>query len=100
MDYEIIENLSWCLIGSYQRNMIVFVYRRRTVREFILTGGKVNGFISHVNSLPVLSEKLKLRSKAKCLLKRIATPFDSLDPHNHALAPPPCVFHSLSHRLI
>ena len=57
-------------------------------------------FISHVNSLPVLSEKLKLISKAKCLLKRIATPFDSLDPHNHALAPPPCVFHSLSYRLI
>jgi hypothetical protein len=57
-------------------------------------------FISHVNSLPVLSEKLKLISKAKCLLKRMATPFDSLDPHNHALAPPPCVFHSLSHRLI
>jgi hypothetical protein len=24
-------------------NMIVFVYRRRTVRELILTGGKVNG---------------------------------------------------------
>jgi hypothetical protein len=23
--------------------MIVFVYRRRTVRELILTGGKVNG---------------------------------------------------------
>ena len=41
MDYEIIENVSWCLIGSYQRNMIVFVYRRRTVRELILTGGKV-----------------------------------------------------------
>jgi hypothetical protein len=53
-------------------------------------------FISHVNSLPVLSEKLKLISKAKYLLKRIATPFDSLDPHNHALAPPPCVFHSLT----
>jgi hypothetical protein len=35
-------------------------------------------FISHVNSLPVLSEKLKLISKAKCLLKRIATPFDSV----------------------
>jgi hypothetical protein len=46
---------------------------------------------------PVLSKKLKLISKAKCLLKRIATPFDSLDPHNHALAPPPCVFHSLFH---
>ena len=27
----------------YQRNMIVFVYRRRTVQELILTGGKVNG---------------------------------------------------------
>jgi hypothetical protein len=53
----------------------------------------VNG---HVNSLPVLSEKSKLISKAKCLLKRIATPFDSLDPHNHALAPPPCDFNSLS----
>jgi hypothetical protein len=49
-------------------------------------------FISHVDSLPVLSEKIKLISKAKCLLKRIATPFDSLDPHIHALAPPPCVF--------
>ena len=57
-------------------------------------------FISHVNSLPVLSEKLKLISKSKCLLNRIATPFDSLDPHNHALAPSPCVFHSLSHLLI
>ena len=43
MDYEIIENVSWCLIETYQRNMIVFVYRRRTVRELILTGGKVNG---------------------------------------------------------
>jgi hypothetical protein len=49
---------------------------------------------------PVLSEKLKLISKAKYLLKRMATPFDSLDPHIHALAPPPCVFHSLSQRLI
>ena len=43
MDYEIIENVSWCLIGSNQRNTIVFVYMRRTVRELILNGGKVNG---------------------------------------------------------
>ena len=57
-------------------------------------------FISHFRSLRLLSEKSKLISYAKCLLKRIATPLDSLDPHNHELAPPPCVFHSFFHRLI